>query len=98
MASCDVLSPQRKPYLISHLKLMWYPMFDHGVSCTWNWISREYHELVVGCAGFTQKIWFLDQPQSEHGRTLPMKLQWVELCQWGPMAGTPSTPENDCGQ
>jgi hypothetical protein len=27
-----------------------------------------------------------------------VKLQWVELRQWGPLVGTPSTPENGCGQ
>jgi hypothetical protein len=52
---------------------------DYGVACTWHWLSAIYHELVVGCDGLAQKIWMLDQPRSEHGRTLPVQLQWVEL-------------------
>jgi hypothetical protein len=32
------------------------PDVDHGVACTWHWIYAKYHELVVECAGFTQKF------------------------------------------
>jgi hypothetical protein len=38
------------------------PDVDRGVACTWHWISAKYHELVVGCVGFIQQIWLLDQP------------------------------------
>ena len=71
---------------------------DLGIACTWHWLSAKYHELVVGCVGFAQQIWMLDQPQSEYGKTPIVQLQWVELSQWRPMVGTPSTPGKGCGQ
>jgi len=50
-----------------------------------NGFIKKYPELVVGYFGFIQQICLLNQPQLEHGRTLPMKLQLVELWQWGKM-------------
>jgi len=75
---------------ISHLPLETcvVPNVDHGTTFTWSWISEKYHEIFVGCVGFVKKIWLLDQPRSNHGRNLPMKIQWVELHKWGSMDGT----------
>jgi hypothetical protein len=57
-----------------------------------------YHEPIVECDIFFQKKLMLYIPQYKHGRSLPMKMQWVELHQWGPMVGTPSTLEKGFGQ
>jgi hypothetical protein len=67
MGSYEVFFLQMQPYLISHLKLVWYPMLIMALACTWHWISAKYHELVVGCVGFIQQIWLLNQPQSSMG-------------------------------
>jgi hypothetical protein len=74
------------------------PNVGHVIACTWHWPSAIYHEPIVGGVGSIQQIWFLCLPQSEHGRTLSVKMEWEELHQWGPMVGTPSTPEKGCGQ
>jgi hypothetical protein len=62
------------------------PDVDHGVACTWHWISTQYHELVVGCdvgcVGCAQQIWLPNQPRYDHGRNFNVCLQWAELSQW----------------
>jgi hypothetical protein len=55
------------------------PDVDCGTACTWFWFSAKCHELVVECVVFFQQIWLLNPPRSEHGMTLPVKLQWVEI-------------------
>jgi hypothetical protein len=74
------------------------PDVDSGVVCTWQWLSAQYHELVVGCVVCAQQIWLPEQPLSKHGINLLVRMQWEQLRQRGPMVETQSTPEKGCGQ
>jgi hypothetical protein len=48
---------------------------------------------LLGVLDALNKFGFSIKPLSKYGRTLHIRLQWAELCKWGPMVETPSTPE-----
>jgi hypothetical protein len=82
MGGCEVLSanattPYHQPKTCVELNV------GHVITCTWHWISVGYHEPIFECAYPLKKIGFSILPHLEHGRTLPVKMQWVELHQWG---------------
>jgi hypothetical protein len=73
MGSCEPLFLQMQPYLISHLKLVWYPMLIVALLVLGIGFLQNIMNLLLDVYGFIQQIWFLDQPCSEHGRTLPVQ-------------------------
>jgi hypothetical protein len=84
-----------KPY--HQLETCVEPYVGHVVACTWHWIFARCHGLVGICVESFQQIWLPYQPQYENGKILPVWMQWVELRQLGPMVGTLSTCEKECG-
>jgi hypothetical protein len=54
IGSCEALSLQMKPNLVSHLEFVWNSMLIMALLVTWHWISEKYHGPIIICDEYVQ--------------------------------------------